>query len=76
MTQVHKQNEQDRLFSCGSEHIVSTNLTDTQKEHSGFSSRLSMYSPEQECHTSTTMIRSTTPAPEQTMLMSAEEFYL
>ena len=35
-----------------------------------------MYSPEQECHTSTTMILSATPAPEQTMLMSAEEFYL
>ena len=78
VTQVHRRDEQDRLVSCESEHVIPTNLTDAQEEHSSFSSRLSVCSPEQEC-TSTTMILSATPASdsEQTTLMpSAEEFYL
>lgn len=79
-TQVRQRDHwiQDQLVSR-SEHVVSTNLSDVQEEHSGFSTRFSMHSAEQESHhhdTATTMIF-VAPTPEQQITqMSAEELSL
>lgn len=79
-TQVRQRDQwrQDQLVSC-SEHVVSANLSDVQEEHSGFSTRFSMHSAEQESRhhdTATTMIFVAPTPAQQITQMSAEELSL